>query len=146
MTLANGERLRPIAITLLDPAISLLIVGPIFVRLVTLNVLHLVIAVVGGLVGLVVGYARARVMFVRAVRDLRSVVLQRHGLEYALVVMLVVVRSLEQQVSRDHSNGLSLLYAGLVALGVVEAIARTAFLYERYRTHDPLEPTAMPEA
>ena len=36
--LAKGERIRPLAITLLDPVVSLFIIGPIFWHLTSTNV------------------------------------------------------------------------------------------------------------
>src|SRR5580698_4359725 len=67
--LAKGERIRPLAITLLDPVVSLIVIGPIFWHLTTTNVDHVILAVAGGAVGVVIGWARARVMFVRAARE-----------------------------------------------------------------------------
>jgi len=132
-SLAPKERIRPLAITLLDPVISLVIVGPIFLRLITLSSAHTVAAIAGGIVGLAIGYWRAKVMFVRAVKAERLVVLRRHGLEYVLLLVLIVARTSENAVSKSPASGASLLFAFLVALGVVESLARTAFIVERYR-------------
>ena len=83
--LDKGERIRPLLITLLDPVVSLVIIGPIFWHLTTTNVEHLILAVVGGVIGVGIAWARARVMFVRAVHATKSVILRRSGAEYALL-------------------------------------------------------------
>ena len=139
--LAPRERIRPLAITLLDPLISVIIIGPFVVHFVRSSSIHLLAALVGGAVGVAIGYWRARVMFVRSLRATRSVVLRRSGLEYALVAVLIVLRTLEGSIDRSHSSlALSALTA-LASLALVEAIARSLFIVERYR-QSPLEPLA----
>lgn len=139
--LAPRERIRPLAITLLDPVISVIIIGPFVEHFVRSSSLHLVAATVGAAVGIVIGYWRARVMFVRALRSTRSVVLRRSGLEYGLVAVLIILRTLEGTIDRSHSAlALSALTA-LASLALVEAVARSYFIVERYR-RSPLEPLA----
>lgn len=139
--LAPRERIRPLAITLLDPVISVIIIGPFVVHFVRSSSLHLLAALVGATVGVAIGYWRARIMFVRSIRATRSVVLRRSGLEYALVAVLIVLRTLEGSIDRSHSViALSGLTA-LASLALVEAIARSSFIVERYR-RSPLEPLA----
>lgn len=139
--LAPRERIRPLAITLLDPVISVIIIGPFVAHFVRSSSIHLLAALGGAAVGVAIGYWRARIMFVRPIRATRSVVLRRSGLECALVAVLIVLRTLEGSIDRSHS---ALALSGLTALAslaLVEAIARSSFIVERYR-RSPLEPLA----
>lgn len=130
--LAPGERIRPLAITLIDPLISVLIIGQLVGQLVSHSATNLLAAVVGSIVGVVVGHVRARIMFVRALKRTRSIVLRRSGLEYGLVAALIILRSLEGSVERSSSRLATSLVAGLATLALVEAIARSGFIVKRY--------------
>jgi hypothetical protein len=130
--LAPGERIRPLAITLLDPLISLLIIGQLVWHLVSQSTTHVLAAVVGSILGVAVGYVRARVMFVRAIKATTSIVLRRSGLEYGLVAMLVALRSTEGSIEHTSSTLAKSVVAGLASLALVEAIARSGFIVKRY--------------
>ncbi len=136
--LAPRERIRPLAITLLDPVISVAIIGPFVVHFARTSPVHLAAALLGGAGGVVIGYWRARVMFVRSLRSTRSVVLRRSGIEYGLVALLIVLRSLEGSIDRSHSVLALSALTGLATLALVEALARSAFIVERYR-RSPLD-------
>jgi hypothetical protein len=143
--LAKGERLRPLVITLLDPVASVVIIGPIFWHLVTTNVNHVVVAIVGGIVGVVIAWARARVMFVRAVKVTKSVILRRSSAEYALLGLLIVLRLAEGAVKNDRIGVQSLVFTALISLAVVEPIARSWFIVEKYLETEPGDPAMIPE-
>ena len=143
--LVQGERIRPLAITLLDPVASVVIIGPIFWHLITTNVVHVAIAVVGGIAGVVIAWARARVMFVRAVPETKSVILRRSGAEYALLGLLIALRLAESSVKNDRIGVQSLIFTALISLAVVEPIARSAFIVEKYRTTGGGERAVAPE-
>jgi hypothetical protein len=131
--LVRGERIRPIAITALDPLISLLIIGDYLLRLIEHSAFHLGLAIAGGAVGICIGYLRAKVMVVRVLPNSSSIVLKRSGVEYFLVAMLVVLRVLENTLDRSHSGvGVDVVCA-LASLGLIESIARSAFILLRYR-------------
>ncbi len=133
MGLASGERVRPIAITLLDPIISAVIIGPFLYRFATVNPLHVVATILGAAAGVAIGYARARVMFVRAEKPTHSIVLRRSGLEYGLVLLLIIIRTAESSIDKSHTSFASTAVTALAALGLVEAISRSVFLVQRYR-------------
>jgi hypothetical protein len=141
VALAKGERIRPLAITLLDPVLSLIVIGPIFWHLTTTNVNHVVLAVVGGAVGVGIGWARSRVMFVRAVRETKSVILRRSGAEYALLGLLIVLRLIEDSVKHNRVGVESLVLTALISLAVVEPIARSSFIVMKYLKNEPVSPT-----
>lgn len=131
-----GERMRPIAITCIDPVISAVIIGPLLWRLVSAHGLDVAGAAAGAVVGMVIGYYRARVMFVRSVRASAAVVLQRSGVEYALVFVLIVLRSVQGQLELHRVSATTVAVAALAALGLVEAIARAGFIISRYLRHE----------
>jgi hypothetical protein len=139
--LDKGERIRPLLITLLDPVVSLVIIGPIFWHLTTTNVEHLILAVVGGVIGVGIAWARARVMFVRAVHATKSVILRRSGAEYALLGLLIVLRLVEGSVKHEREGVESLILTGLISLAVCEPIARSAFVVLKYVKYQDVQPS-----
>jgi hypothetical protein len=144
--LAKGERIRPLLITLLDPVVSLIIIGPIFWHLTTTNVNHVILAVVGGVVGVVIAWVRAKVMFVRAVHAYKSVILRRSPAEYALLGLLIVLRVIEDSVKHNRVGVESLVLTALISLAVFEPIARTSFIVMKYLNHVDEQPTPQPES
>jgi hypothetical protein len=142
--LAKGERVRPLAITLLDPVVSLVIIGPIFWHLVSTNVDHVAYSLLGAVVGIGIGWARARVMFVRAIRASKNVVLRRSGVEYGLLSLLIVLRLVESSVKNDRVGFQSFALTVLIALAVIESIARSLFILIRYLNDKDETPKAAP--
>ena len=143
--LLPGERFRPVAITSLDPVVSLVIIGPIFWHLITTNLGHVVAAVLGGAVGVGIAWARARVMYVRAEPKSKSVVLRRSGIEYGLLLLLVVIRTIENFETHSRSGFSSLVITALISLGVVESIARSSFIVLKYQKERDANPGRIPE-
>jgi hypothetical protein len=143
--LAKGERIRPLTITLLDPVASVVIIGPIFWHLTTTNVDHVVIAIAGGVVGVVIAWARARVMFVRAVQETKSVILRRSGAEYALLGLLIVLRLIESSVKNDRVGVESVILTALISLAVIEPIARSSFIVGKYWKNERVDSALAPE-
>lgn len=141
--LAPRERIRPLAITLLDPVISVIIIGQFVWHLAAHSSVHLVAAFVGAVWGVFIGYLRARIMFVRAIRATKSIVLRRSGLEYGLVLVLVILRSTEGAIERSVSTLAQSALTALATLAVVEAVARSAFIVRRY-LDSPVDATAGP--
>jgi hypothetical protein len=139
--LDRGQRIRPLAISCIDPVISLVIIGPLLWKLLSLGGANDVAAVAGAALGVVIGYFRARVMFVRAVKKTYSVVLQRSGVEYALVFVLIVLRSVQGQLEVHHSSATTVGVSALAALGLFEAFSRAGFIVSRYQLHTEQSPT-----
>ena len=127
-----GERIRPIAITALDPVISLVIIASYLYHLVATSVWHAIFAVVGGGVGVVIGFIRSRIMYVRAVPERKSIVLRRSGLEYAMVGLLIVLRLTESSLHLSKASLAATAVSALASLGLFEAISRSAFIVVRY--------------
>jgi hypothetical protein len=140
--LAQGERIRPLTITLLDPVVSLIIIGPIFWHLTSTNLEHVIMALVGGVIGLGIAWARARVMFVRAVHETKSVVLRRSTAEYALLGLLIALRLIEDSVKHNRIGVESLILTALISLAVIEPIARSSFIVMKYLKNDPVSPSS----
>lgn len=144
--LNKGERIRPLTITLLDPVASLVIIGPIFWHLTSTNLEHVVFAFVGGVIGVAIAWARARVMFVRAVHETKSVILRRSATEYALLGLLIVLRLVEGSVKHERVGVESLILTGLISLAVVETIARSAFIVRKYLKNENTQPPPIVES
>ncbi|MGB8196198.1 MAG: hypothetical protein WCF25_04235 [Acidimicrobiales bacterium] len=144
-TLAKGERIRPLLITLLDPVVSVIVIGPIFWHLTTTNVNHVIVAVIGGAVGVVIAWARAKVMYVRAVHAAKSVVLRRSPTEYALLALLIILRVIEDSVKHNRRGVESLVLTALISLAVVEPIGRTSFITMKYLKDEGAQPMPPPE-
>jgi hypothetical protein len=131
-TLAPGERLRPLAITLLDPVVSVIIIGQFVLHFANASTIRVVAMALGAALGIAIGYLRARIMFVRAVKETTSVVLRRSGLEYGLVAVLILLRLLETSIATSQSSAAIAGVTGLAVLAAVEAIARSAFIVRLY--------------
>ncbi len=134
VTLVKRERLRPLSITLVDPLISLVLIGQIFWSLASSDVGHVSCAILGAPFGVAIGWARARVMYVRAIPGIKSVILRRSGTEYALLALLLGLRLAEDSVTNNRSGFASYALTALIALAVVEAFARTGFILQKYLT------------
>jgi hypothetical protein len=132
MVLNKGERLRPIAITMLDPVISIVLIGTVLWSLMTRNDSHFAVALVGAAAGIPIGTARARVMYVRAVGTAKSVVFRRSVIEYGLLGFLLALRIAEDSISHLRSGFASYALTALIALAVAESITRAAAIGIRY--------------
>jgi hypothetical protein len=133
IVLNKGERLRPVAITMLDPVISIVLVGTVLWSFMTRNDAHFGVALVGAALGIPFGMARARVMYVRAVGTAKSVVFRRSAIEYGLLALLLALRIAEDSISHLRSGFASYLLTALIALAVAESIARAVAIYLHYR-------------
>jgi hypothetical protein len=131
-SLNKGERQRPILITWLDPFISILFVGSVLWTLMTRNYAHAGAAIIGGLAGVPIGLARARVMYVRAVPAAKCIILRRSPVEYALLAVLLVLRLSANSIANMHSSIATYLLTAVIALGVVESIVRASAIVWRY--------------
>lgn len=130
--LAARERMRPLAITLLDPLISVIVIGPFVLHFISMSTSQVAGAIVGVGIGIATGYSRARIMFVRAVKKHKSVVLRRSGLEYGLLSILIILRVTEDAIEKSSSKVALLAVTALAALALTEAMARSVFIVKRY--------------
>lgn len=136
--LQKGERLRPIMITLLDPIISIFLIGTVLWSLMTRGNGHFLAALIGAAVGIPIGMARARVQFVRAVGTAKSVVFRRSPVEYGLLALLLALRIAESSISNLHHGVASYALAALIALAIAESIARSVAIGVRYHRETTL--------
>lgn len=132
VTISAGQRIRHIAITVLDPLVSLIVIAPALWRLLASDGWHIPAAVLGGCVGIIIGLQRAKVMLVSVRRDIKSVVLRRSGLEYGLVGLLIALRSLEANLNLHDASLASTGVCALAGLGLAEAFARSGRIIQRY--------------
>lgn len=136
-SLNKGERQRPILITWLDPLVSILFVGSVLWGLMTRNYAHAGAALIGALIGVPIGLARARVMYVRAVRDARSIILRRSPIEYALLALLLGLRLAANSIANLHNSSATYALTAVLALGIVESITRASAIVWRYQHEAP---------
>jgi hypothetical protein len=136
VVLNKGERLRPLVITMLDPLVSIVLIGSVLWTLMMRSNGHVVAALVGAAIGVPIGMARAKVMYVRAVKESQSVVFRRSAMEYGLLGLLLVLRIAESSISHLHNEVVTYVLTAGIALAVVESIARAAAIVVKYR-RDP---------
>lgn len=137
-SLNKGERQRPILITWLDPLISILFVGSVLWGLMTRNYAHAGAAVIGALVGIPIGLARARVMYVRAVREAKCIILRRSTAEYGLLAVLLAIRLSANSIANLHNSFATYALTAVLALGIAESIARASAIVWRYHREAPI--------
>lgn len=127
------QRIRPLMLEYLDPLYAAIIVGPVLWHEMNLSTWHVVASLLGASIGIPIGVLRSRVQFVRAAPSSRSVVLTRSRAEYALLVVLIILRSAEGFVKREHAQALTLVAAALLALPIGESLARSLSIVQKYR-------------
>jgi len=127
------QRIRPLALEYLDPLLAIIVVGPVLAHELTLDSWHVLAALIGASAGIPIGVLRSRVQFVRAIKRTKSVVLTRSRAEYALVILLVILRSAEGSIRQSSSTLVTLLVAMLLALPIGESCARTVSIVQKYR-------------
>jgi hypothetical protein len=127
------QRIRPLALEIIDPLMTIIVVGPVLAQELNLSAWHVVAGLVGVSLGVPIGMLRSRVQFVRAIKSSKSVVLTRSRAEYALLALLLVLRSAEDAIHNVHTTSITLLFAALLALPVGESFARTTALVGKYR-------------
>ena len=84
-------------------------------------------------------------MYVRAEPKSKSVVLRRSGIEYGLLLLLIVIRTIEDSEAHSRTGVSSLIFSALIALAVVESIARSVFIVLKYQKERDASPDSIPE-
>jgi len=139
LDLGPKERLRPLLMVWIDPLLVFLFSGEMLWTIVHRNVMHATAAVVGGLLGSVVGIIRGRIVFIKAVPQHKSVVIKRNAIEYGLLIVLLALRITQDAITKHHSGIVIVILGGLIALAIIESIARAGALTQRYRNAKPFE-------
>jgi hypothetical protein len=132
-TLAPRQRVRPVLLEMLDPLLAIIVVGPVLAHELNVDTWHVLAGLVGVGAGIPIGLVRSRVQYVRAMKSAKSVVLVRSRAEYALILLLVLLRSSESSIRGNHSTSVTLLFALLLALPIGESCARTLSMVNKYR-------------
>ena len=118
---------------------SIVLIGSVLWTLMMRSDGHVVAALIGGAIGVPIGMARARVMYVRAVKESQSVIFRRSAMEYGLLGLLLILRIAESSISHLHNEFVTYVLTGGIALAVVESIARAGAIIMKYRL-DPALP------
>ncbi|HEY1825216.1 MAG TPA: hypothetical protein VGG21_04555 [Acidimicrobiales bacterium] len=142
VVLQKRERLRPLAITALDPVVSIVLIGPVLWDLVSRNDARVLAVLVGALLAIPIGLARANVMYVRAVKESKSVVFRRSAMEYGLLTLLLVLRIAESSIDHLHNSFATYALTALIGLAIAESIIRSAAIVLKYRRDTALEAAA----
>lgn len=141
--LPKGQWLRPVKTLAFDPAIELLAVGVLLATDLVQNWEHMVMGVVGVIVGLAVGRYRFRIQYVRALPEYKAIVFVRSRAEYVALTILLLVSFASEQEQIPVVGPLTLLITLLLAMVVFESIGRAWFSFRRYRAetveHEPVE-------
>ncbi|HUY16840.1 MAG TPA: hypothetical protein VMV11_04675, partial [Acidimicrobiales bacterium] len=127
------QRIRPVLLEMLDPLLAFIVVGPVLAHELNVDTWHVLAGLLGVGAGVPIGLLRSRVQYVRAIRRSKSVVLVRSRAEYALIFLLVILRSSESSIRQNHSTSVTLLFALLLALPIGESCARTFSMVVKYR-------------
>jgi hypothetical protein len=135
------QRIRPILLEMLDPLLAVVVVGPVLAHELNLNTWHVLAGLIGISVGIPIGLLRSRVQFVHAIKSSQSVVLTRSRAEYALVILLVILRSSEDSIRQNHTTSITLLLAMLLALPIGESFARSVSMVNKYHTSTAESPS-----
>lgn len=138
MGLPKGQWLRLVKTLPFDPVVELLVVGIVLYKDIVQNWQHVLAAVLGAAIGIVVGRYRYRIQYVRAVPEYKAIVFVRSREEYIALTILILVRFAAEQHRIPIVGPLTLLITFLLALIVVESISRSTFAYRRYK-HDCAE-------
>ena len=145
-TLPPRQRIRPVLLEILDPLLAIVVVGPLLDHELNVNAWHILAGLVGMAAGVPIGLLRSRVQYVRAVKRSKSVVLVRSRAEYALILLLVILRSSENSIRLNHSTIVTLMYALLLALPIGESCARSFTMVKKYRNETIESPSmGLPE-
>lgn len=133
-SLEPRQRIRPLLLEWLDPAIAVVVVGSRLWDVVLSDAGHVGVAIVGAFVGIPIGLARARVMFVRALPSSKRVILTRSTAEYLLLGLLLCLRLGGNAIASSHSRAGLLVLAALLGLALGESLARSVAITIRSRT------------
>ena len=131
--LAKGERARTIMQQWLDPLIVLLLVGTIMYADLMDGGMHVVLAVVGTVVGIGAGLFRGRRLYVRAMPVEKVVVIKHTTIEIIVLFVLVALKIFAQIISDDPQSILNLVATALIFLDLGESVARAAYITWRYQ-------------
>jgi hypothetical protein len=132
-SLERRQRIRPLPLEWLDPLIAVVLIGSTLWDTVFTSLTHVGVALLGAAIGVPIGLARARVVFVRALPSSKSVVLTRSTAEYLLLALLLCLRLGGSTIARSHSKAGLYVLGALLGLAVAESVARSVAITLRYR-------------
>lgn len=144
--LAPKQRLRPLSMLWIDPLLAFLFAGGMVGTLVERDPLRILTVVLGGVVGLAIGVARGRAVYIACIPEFKSVVMKRNAIEFILLGVLLALRIAEDAIAKTHSTVLTFVLCGLMSIAIGESLARAATLTQRYRSDRSLLPSEAPRS
>jgi hypothetical protein len=142
-----GRRQRAVRLSRqwLEPLVAVVAVAGVLAKDVAAGSAHIVAILAGGVIGAGLGLVRGRFMLGRARRIDGRLVLERNWQELAVIFLLVGLQMVQREVSDRSTSLFGLISSALLALGVLESMARVGYLTVRARSAEVLD-TAGPSA
>jgi hypothetical protein len=125
----------------LEPVLALVVVAGVLWKDLAAGTGHVVAAVVGAVIGVALGALRGHYMLGRARRVGRHLVLERNWQEIAVIVVLLGLQMAQREIGNDSTGIIGLITTGLLAVGVMESLARVAYITARARSAVPSAPS-----
>jgi len=132
-TLPPHQRARPISLEWFDPLLEFLIAAAVLWPELSRYPSHVIAVIVGAVVGIPIGIARSRTMYVRAIPDIRYVVMRRSVLEFVLLGVLIVIKLGTDVFSIDNNSILAWAVTAGIGVVVGESITRSIAMTLRFR-------------
>lgn len=132
MHLDEGQTLNPVAMELLEPVFELLIIGMVLADDVIRDTGHMFAGLTGAVLGAIIGAYRSHIVYVRAIPEYRSVVMERNSMEYVALAGLFAIKIITD-FTEAEIGGFGLLVTGVLALAVAESIVRSGLIWVKYR-------------
>lgn len=133
VVLKSNERFRTLRMQMLEPLVAVLVVGSLILTDLEREPLHLIAAVVGGVVGYAFGAYRARSTYVAAVPRHKGVILRYSVESFIALGLLVVIKLVAERNLLPEGDIFRTVLAALLGFLLVESIARVAVLVRHYR-------------
>jgi hypothetical protein len=123
----------------LEPLVAVVAVAGVLAKDVAAGSAHIVAILAGGVIGAGLGLVRGRFMLGRARRIDGRLVLERNWQELAVIFLLVGLQMVQREVSDRSTSLFGLISSALLALGVLESVARVGYLTVRARSAEVLD-------
>lgn len=130
--LARNQRAVYLQRQWLDPVVELIIVGGVIWSDLQHGWLPWLALVVGVVIGLPLGAARGRFMYVRSLGQGSKVVLERNAAEIGIFVALIAIKLAARAISSNPTSALNLIALALLGIGVASSVGRVVYITVRH--------------
>ncbi len=134
ITPPQGQRVRPIALELLEPILEFVIIGVVLWRDLTTDIWHIIVGLIAIVPGIALGYFRAREYYVRALPEYKAVIVRYSSVGIVLLVIIIALRIFAESTERMQiPYWVTLIVTGLLIIILAESFARVGIMYRWYR-------------